>query len=40
MEVVPDCGLEILRCISGDYVGYEIANLRQALAILRWLLLC
>ena len=39
MEVVPDCGLEILRCILGDYVGYEIANLRQALAVLRWLLL-
>ncbi len=40
MEVVQDCGLEILTSISEDYGGYESANSRQALAVLRWLLLC
>ena len=39
MEVVPDCGLEILINISVDYGDYELANSGQALAVLRWLLL-
>ncbi len=40
MQVDPDCGLETWMDIEGNYVGYEYANLGQALAILRWLLLC
>ena len=39
-EVVPDYGLEIWIDIEGDYGGYELANSGQALAVLRWLLLC
>jgi hypothetical protein len=40
MEAVLDYGLEILISISGDYGGYELASSGQALAVLRWLLLC
>ena len=40
MEVVPDYGLETWMDIEGDYGGYELANSGQALAVLRWLLLC
>jgi hypothetical protein len=40
MRVGPDCGLETWMDIEGDSVGYEFANSGQALAVLRWLLLC
>ena len=40
MVVVPDYGSETWINIVGDYGGYELANSGQALAVLRWLLLC
>ena len=39
MEVVPDYGWKTLISILGGYGGYELPSSRQALAVLRWLLL-